>query len=123
MGAEIPKQDLPSGQEPTFEEALARLEAIVHDLEEGQISLADGLARYEEGDKLLKSCYQTLEQVGHRIELVGRVGDDGTATCEPFDVEELSDEDKAQTRGRRRSRPSQAESSADGEIDGPGRLF
>ena len=38
----------------------ARLEAIVAALEEGQVPLAESLARYEEGIKLLKQCYQSL---------------------------------------------------------------
>jgi exodeoxyribonuclease VII small subunit len=112
----------PPCEQPAFEEALARLEAIVHELEEGQISLADGLARYEEGVKLLKSCYQSLDEAGRQIELLSRVDDDGTATCEPFDEEELSAEEKAQNRARRRSRP-EPEPPSQREIDGPGRLF
>ena len=41
-------------------ELIAALEAIIHDLEEGQVSLGDALARYEEGVKHLKHCYEFL---------------------------------------------------------------
>ncbi len=110
--------------EPTFEQALERLELIVHELEEGQISLADGLARYEEGVKLLKQCYQSLEGVGRRIELLSRVDSEGVAECEPFDEGDLSVDEKAKKRSRRRSRPAEGDPPrAEDEIDGPRSLF
>ena len=105
-----------------FEDALARLEEIVAALEEGQISLADSLARYEEGIQLLKHCYQSLAQAERRIELLNHVDSTGRAHGEPFDDSALSLEEKAQTRSRRRSRAAGPASEPD-EIDGPGRLF
>jgi exodeoxyribonuclease VII small subunit len=36
---------VPEEKVPSFEEALDRLEAIVHELEEGQIGLEESLAR------------------------------------------------------------------------------
>lgn len=118
------KPATPTSEPPTFEEALTRLDQIVQELEEGQIGLAEGLARYEQGVKLLKQCYQLLERAERRIEVLNRVDIDGNAACEPFDDGALSLEEKAQTRGRRRSRsaPPQPPPAQD-EIDGPGRLF
>lgn len=109
---------------PTFEEAVARLEAIVGALEEGQVPLAESLARYEEGIKLLKQCYQSLSAAERKIELLSRVDSAGQAQCEPFDDSATSLEEKAQSRSRRRSRNVESEPRevAD-EIDGPGRLF
>jgi exodeoxyribonuclease VII small subunit len=111
---------------PTFEEALAQLDAIVQELEEGQIGLAQGLTRYEEGVKLLKQCYQLLEHAGRRIELLSRVDSEGRAHGEPFDEGALSLEEKAQARGRRRSsekNPDPKPLRAADEIDETGRLF
>src|SRR6476661_1939370 len=71
--------------QPVFEESLGALEAIVHDLEEGQLGLAEALARYEEGVKHLKHCYQILEAAERKIELLTGVADDGTPSTEPFD--------------------------------------
>jgi exodeoxyribonuclease VII small subunit len=102
-----------------FEEALARLEKIVEALEEGQVSLADSLAQYEEGIQLLRHCYQSLAQAERRIELLNRVDSEGRAHGVPFDDSALSLEEKAQARSRRRS---QAAEEPD-EMDGPGRLF
>jgi exodeoxyribonuclease VII small subunit len=106
-----------------FEEALARLEAIVGALEEGQIPLADSLARYEEGIKLLKHCYQTLANAQRRIEVLNRVDSEGRAHSEPFDDSALSLEEKAESRGRRRSRAPDSGAAPKNEIDESGRLF
>jgi exodeoxyribonuclease VII small subunit len=114
----------PGGVQPTFEEALARLEAIVESLEEGQVPLAESLARYEEGIKLLKQCYQSLSAAERKIELLSRVDSAGQAQCEPFDDSATSLEEKSQTRARKRSRNAESEPrEAADEIDGPGRLF
>jgi exodeoxyribonuclease VII small subunit len=114
----------PSAPQTTFEEALAQLEAIVSELEEGQVPLAEGLARYEQGIKLLRQCYQQLEQVQRRIEVLNRVDPEGGAQCEPFDDRALSLEEKAASRGKRRTRGPDFEApSSEDEMDGPRRLF
>jgi exodeoxyribonuclease VII small subunit len=57
----------------TFEEALADLERVIQELEEGKIGLEESLARYEQGVALLKSCYGKLRQVEQKIlELTGQ---------------------------------------------------
>ncbi len=117
----------PTPDPPSFEEALAMLEIIVQELEDGQIGLAQGLTRYEEGVELLRQCYQLLEHAERRIELLSRVDANGNAATEPFDDGALSLEEKAQApRSRRRSRSPADPTispSAEDEIDGPGRLF
>jgi exodeoxyribonuclease VII small subunit len=107
----------------SFEENLARLETIVQALEEGKIPLAEALARYEEGVKLLKECYQALGHAERRIELLNRVDSAGRAHREPFDDSALSLEEKAQSRAKRRSRAADAPAPAENEIDESGRLF
>lgn len=69
---------------PTFEHSLAELEAIVHDLEDGQLGLAAALARYEQGVKHLKHCYALLQDAEQKIELLTGVADDGAPITEPF---------------------------------------
>ena len=69
----------------TFEQALAELERIVHELEDGKTGLEDSLARYEEGVGLLRRCYGQLRQAEQRIvELLGLDGD-GQAMMKPFE--------------------------------------
>ncbi len=70
---------------PNFEEALERLEGIVHLLEEGDVGLDEALARYEEGVRLLRQSYNLLEKAERRIELLSGVDADGNPTTEPFD--------------------------------------
>ena len=48
----------------TFEQALAELDRIVRDLEDGQIGLEESLTRYGQGVGLLKRCYAQLRQAG-----------------------------------------------------------
>lgn len=54
----------------TFEEALARLEAVVKALEEGQLSLEKSLALFGEGIALARFCHQELERVEERISIL-----------------------------------------------------
>lgn len=76
----------PSSTEcPSFEQALAALEKIVHDLEDGRLGLTESLARYEEGVKLLKQCYLQLEQAQRRVELVTGIDSAGNPITRPFD--------------------------------------
>ncbi len=69
----------------TFEQALAELERIVHELEDGKTGLEETLARYEEGVALLRRCYGQLRQTEQRIvELLGIDGD-GQVMLKPFE--------------------------------------
>ena len=54
--------------EPSFENALERLETIVEELEGGSLTLEQSLARYEEGMRLSRRLTQTLDQAEKRIE-------------------------------------------------------
>lgn len=94
---------------PSFEEALARLEQIVHDLEEGELGLTDALAQYEAGVKLLRQCYDALQTAERRIELLTGVDAEGRPITQPFDdTASFAAEQPTPTRPRRRrdSRPA-----------------
>ncbi|NIP85190.1 MAG: exodeoxyribonuclease VII small subunit [Planctomycetales bacterium] len=107
----------------SFEEALAELEQIVHDLEEGQIGLADALGRYEQGVQLLQECYQLLEKAERRIQLLSGVDADGNPLVEPF--EEAGDA-PSQSGARRRAAGGSAgrsRSASRAEMDGGPSLF
>ncbi|HMD61155.1 MAG TPA: exodeoxyribonuclease VII small subunit [Opitutaceae bacterium] len=52
----------------SFESALAKLEAIVESMESGDVPLADLLAKFEEGNKLLKHCESRLKEAELKIE-------------------------------------------------------
>ena len=127
---------------PSFEDALASLEQIVRDLEEGKLGLAESLTRYESGVKLLKQCFGLLESAERRIELLTGVDAAGNPVTKPFDDEAtLAGDDATSARSRRggkttkraasrteasRSAAARAESprpAEDAEPDEPGALF
>ena len=87
----------------SLEEALSRLEAIVHRLEEGQPNLDESLAQYEEGIRLLRHCYQLLEKAERRIELLAGVDAQGNPVLQPFEDRPMTLEEKAQSRDLRRT--------------------
>lgn len=70
-------------ESPGFEQALERLETIVAEMESGELSLELMMARFEEGQKLVKQCAETLSKVERRIEMLVKEGD--TVVVRPFE--------------------------------------
>jgi exodeoxyribonuclease VII small subunit len=68
---------------PTFEAAMQRLDTIVDAMESGDTPLAELLAQFEEGSKLLAQCEQRLKAAELKIEQLKRQKD-GTTVLEPF---------------------------------------
>ena len=89
---------------PSFEGALSQLQQIVHDLEEGDLGLEPSLARFEEGIKLLRNCYQILEQAEQKIEILTGQDAAGNPLTAPFDATATFEgaEKPAKKPGRRR---------------------
>lgn len=56
-----------NSQPASFEAALAELEAIVRELEAGQLPLEESLAAYERGAGLLKHCQETLASAEQKL--------------------------------------------------------
>lgn len=54
----------------TFEDALARLEAVVDELEKGDLTLADALDAFREGIKNLSICVRDLNAFEEQIEVL-----------------------------------------------------
>jgi len=92
----------------TFEQALAQLEQIVRDLEDGSIGLEDALARYESGIGLLKRCYGQLRQAEQRILLLTGVDEEGRPLAQPFEHTATAEADKPEAK-RRWKKPNDAE--------------
>jgi exodeoxyribonuclease VII small subunit len=71
---------------PGFEQALERLETIVDELEGGELTLEESLARYEEGIKLSRRLTTQLDEAEKRIErLVESPG--GEPVTEPHELD------------------------------------
>jgi exodeoxyribonuclease VII small subunit len=68
----------------TFEEAMAKLEQLVRQMETGQLPLAESLAAYEQGIGLIKHCHALLKEGERRVLKITGVGEDGQPFLEPF---------------------------------------
>jgi exodeoxyribonuclease VII small subunit len=68
----------------SFEDAMARLDAIVAKLEEDKLPLEEMLARYEEGVALARFCGEKLEAAEQKVRLIAQQAD-GRVTLEEFD--------------------------------------
>lgn len=101
-----------------FESAFAKLEEIVGQLEQGQLSLADSLDRYEEGVRYLKQCYAALNQAERRIELMVELDEDGRLVTEPFETEGLDDNPSGRSPRRRRRKTNSNASSQSQDSSG-----
>ena len=53
-----------------FEQAMARLEAIVGELEKGDLPLDESLKIFEEGIRLSKNCLKVLEDAERKVEVL-----------------------------------------------------
>ena len=67
----------------SFEDALQQLETIVETMESGDVPLADLLAKFEEGNKLLKICETRLKDAEMKIELLKKQKDGVTFSAFP----------------------------------------
>ncbi len=70
-----------------FEDALAKLEKIVTELENGELSLDDSIKKYEDGIKLARVCSSKLESAKKKIEVLVK-NSDGKFELEPFNEDE-----------------------------------
>ena len=77
-------------KEMKFEEALKKLEEIVGDLEEGDLSLDESMKRYEEGIRLSKLCSKRLEEAKKKIEVLLK-SEDGKFATKSLEEDEADD--------------------------------
>lgn len=68
-----------------FEEALAELEKIVRELEEGKVELDGAIEKYERGAALRRHCEAKLNEAQARIEKITRTA--GGIGTEPADLD------------------------------------
>jgi len=80
-------------QAPTFEKRLGRLEAIVDQLESGEVGLDASLKLYAEGADLIKACRTDLAEAETRIQALTETAEGDLAT-EPIDVDEDEDAER-----------------------------
>ncbi len=68
--------------EPSFEEALKKLEDIVSSLETGQLPLDESLKKFEEGIKLSRMCNKKLVETQQKVDKL--VEKNGNIMTEPM---------------------------------------
>ena len=79
-------QDMDAIGALSFEEALKRLETIVHRLESGEESLDVAIQLYADGDALRAQCEKRLADAQARIEKITLGKDGQPAGVQPFDA-------------------------------------
>ncbi len=77
-------------KERKFENALAKLEKTVEELESEEVSLEDSLKKFEEGINLVRFCSRKLEEVEKKIEIFVK-NKKGETKKEPFTQQDESD--------------------------------
>lgn len=65
-----------SKEDINFEENMKKLEKIALELEDGNLSLDDSVAKFEEGMKISKQCSQMLETAEKKITMLIKNEDD-----------------------------------------------
>lgn len=73
---------------PDFEAALAELEQIVSQMENGQQTLEEAMSAFQRGMELSKLCETGLKEAEQRVERL--VAENGTVRVEPFKPSERS---------------------------------
>ena len=73
---------MPEEAPASFEEGLKQLEAIVHEMESGDLPLERALELFERGMNLSDSCRKQLEGAETRVEMLIRK--EGKMVAEPF---------------------------------------
>lgn len=81
----------------TFEDAMSRLESIVSELEDGDVSLEKSLASFEEGMRLAKVCETKLNEASGRVEKIMRdfAGEEKRVTLTRDELPEQDDADES----------------------------
>lgn len=54
---------------PSFEQQLARLQEIVAQLEDENLPLEQGVALFQEGTALAKSCREQIKDAKHKVQI------------------------------------------------------
>lgn len=73
----------------TFEQALDRLELIVHQLESGENSLDEAMALFEEGSKLSGACSEMLDRAEQKVTKLLAVGEEREVPFEEVEQDGL----------------------------------
>ena len=57
---------------PSFEDAMRALEQIVQEMEQGELPLADALAKFEQGIKLARASQAQLKAAEQKVQMLAQ---------------------------------------------------
>jgi exodeoxyribonuclease VII small subunit len=86
-----------------FEKALERLNQIVADLEDGNLSLDKALEKYEEGIKLTKECTKQLQEAEKKVERLIKVAE-GEYDTEAFEEGSSTEQKGSKAKAKKRTK-------------------
>ena len=66
-----------------FETSLEKLEKLVEQMEDGDLTLEDSLKTFEEGIRLTRECQQALAAAEHKVKLL--IEENGQVTASDFE--------------------------------------
>ena len=72
-----------------LEKSLTNLEAVVEELESGDLPLETAMKKFEEGIKLTRGCQTALKEAEQRVEILLKSA--GAESLEEFGADELDD--------------------------------
>lgn len=78
------KQETNASKIDDFEKALGELEALVQQLEKGDLSLEDSLKQFERGVKLARGCQTALKEAELTVRKL--IEENGQATLQDLDA-------------------------------------
>jgi len=105
-----------SSEGVNFEEAIAEIQEIVRQLEEGELGLEESLKQFESGVKLIRNCHATLEQAEQQIKILTDVDEEGNPILADFDASSTIDANR-KSAGRRKKK-SASDDDKDSASDG-----
>jgi len=73
------------GSEVSFEESFDALRKVLAEMESGNLSLTESMAKYEEGVRLLRTCHEKLGKAKTKIEMLLKVDKEGNPVTKPFE--------------------------------------
>jgi len=67
-----------------FDNEIQKLEAIVEQMESGELSLEQAMAQFEQGVKITRGCHKALQEAEQKVQVL--LEKQGKMVLEPFDV-------------------------------------
>lgn len=71
---------------PDLEAALAEINTVIEQMEQGELSLEQSLAQFERGITLIKQCQKILQEATQKVQIL--ITNNGQETLESYEKDE-----------------------------------